>query len=203
MTAALRLPTHFPGARIGLLGGSFNPPHAAHRQASLFAMKRLQLDRIWWLVTPGNPLKDTSALPDLDERMAAARALSRHPRIDISDLEAHIGTRFTADTIAFLRRRCPGVDFVWLMGADNLAQFHRWQNWQTIAKMVPFAVIDRPQASLNALSSPAALALAPSRLRDADAAKLAGSRTPAWVFLHGMKSPLSSTQIRKARALAD
>lgn len=203
MTGRFALPPHFAGARIGLLGGSFNPPHAAHRQASLFAMKRLGLDRVWWLVTPGNPLKETSALPSLDTRMTAARAVSRHPRIDVTDVEAHIDTRFTADTVAWLRRRCPGVDFVWLMGADNLAQFHRWQKWRSIARQVPIGVIDRPESSFSALASPAAQALARFRFPEQAAGRLAGAPCPAWIFLHGMKSPLSSTQIRASGGLSD
>lgn len=194
------LPPYFPGARIGLLGGSFNPPHAAHRMASLFAMKRLGLDRVWWLVTPGNPLKDVSALASLDTRMEAARRAAHHPRIDISDIEGQIGTRFTAQTIAYLKRRCPQVRFVWLMGADNLAQFHRWQKWPSIAKALPIAVIDRPESSFPALAAPAAQALQRHRIFETQAKTLPGRRPPAWTFLHGMKSPLSSTQIRQAGA---
>jgi len=203
LSARLVLPPHADGMRIGLFGGSFNPPHAAHREASLFAIKRLGLDRIWWLITPGNPLKDTRELSDLDTRMTKARALSHHPRIDVCAIETQIGTRFSADTIAFLRRRCPRVEFVWLMGADNLAQFHQWRNWRQIADMVPLAVIDRPGSSLKALAAPAARALARYRLPDRAASALAGAPRPAWIFLHGMKSPLSSTQIRNRRKLAD
>jgi nicotinate-nucleotide adenylyltransferase len=184
------------GLRVGLLGGAFNPPHAGHRALSLFAMKRLQLDRVWWLVSPGNPLKDTSASPPLHVRLAGARDLAAHPAIDVTDIEAAIGTRYTVDTIAALRRRYPNVRFVWLMGADNLAQFHRWRKWRTIAEQIPIAVVDRPSDSLRALSSPAALALAKYRY-DADrAATLADVDAPAWIFLHGMKMPLSSTQLR-------
>ena len=186
------------GLRVGLLGGSFNPPHAGHRALSLFALKRLQLDRVWWLVSPGNPLKDTSALPPLSARLAGARDLAAHPAIDVTDIEAALGTRYTVDTIAALRRRFPNVRFVWLMGADNLAQFHRWRKWRTIAQQIPIAVVDRPSDSLRALSSPAALALAKYRYDANRAATLADVDAPAWIFLHGMKMPLSSTQLRSA-----
>ena len=182
--------------RIGLLGGSFNPPHAAHRAISLYALKRLQLDRVWWLISPANPLKDARALRDLDERAVAARAVARDPRIDVSCLEAVIGTRYTIDTITYLRRRCANVRFVWIMGADNLEQFHRWENWRRIAAEVPIAVIDRPPHSFRALAAPAAQALARWRLPEARANRLATHRPPAWVFLTGMKSRLSSTGLR-------
>ena len=182
--------------RIGLLGGSFNPPHAAHRAISQFAIKRLQLDRIWWLVTPGNPLKDGQGLRELDERADAARKMADDPRIDVSCLESVIGTRYTEDTISYLRRRCSGLRFVWIMGADNLAQFHRWQNWRRIASEVPIAVIDRPPQSFRALAAPAAQALARYRLPENQAGKLADQRAPAWVFLTGMKLNLSSTGLR-------
>ncbi len=127
------LPPHARGMRIGLFGGTFDPPHAAHRAACLLAMRRLGLDRVWWLVTPGNPLKDTHGLTPLAERIAAARALAHHPRIDVTDLEADLGTNYTFQTIHYLVQRCPGVQFVWIMGADNLRHFHRWQRWRDIA----------------------------------------------------------------------
>jgi nicotinate-nucleotide adenylyltransferase len=200
----LPIPFHGAGARIGLLGGSFNPPHAGHRAISLFAMKRLRLDQIWWLVTPGNPLKRNDAPPPIDRRLAEARACANHPRIVVTDLEAAIGMRFTDDTIAFLRRRCPGARFVWLMGADNLAEFHRWRNWRRLATRLPIAVIDRPPMTFRALASPAARRLELCRLDECRAARLAEASPPAWVFLHGIKSPLSSTELRKSRrGLAD
>jgi len=182
--------------RIGLLGGSFNPPHAAHRAISLFAIKRLKLDRVWWLVTPGNPLKEPGALRDLDERAEAARRMADDPRIDVSRLESVIGTRYTVDTITHLRRRVSGLRMVWIMGADNLAQFHRWQNWRRIASLVPIAVIDRPPQSFRALAAPAAQALARYRLPENQAGRLADQSPPAWVFLTGMKLNLSSTGLR-------
>jgi nicotinate-nucleotide adenylyltransferase len=190
------IPLYANGMRIGLLGGSFNPPHVAHRAISLFAIKRLKLDRVWWLVTPGNPLKDQDGLRDLNERTAAARRMANDPRIDVSCLESVIGTRYTVDTISYLRRRASGLRFVWIMGADNLAQFHRWQNWRRIASEVPIAVIDRPPQSFRALAAPAAQALARYRLPENQAGRLADQRAPAWVFLTGMKSNLSSTGLR-------
>jgi nicotinate-nucleotide adenylyltransferase len=190
------LPFHTDGMRVGLLGGSFNPPHIAHRAISLFAIKRLKLDRVWWLVTPGNPLKDTGRLHQLDERAAAARAVADDPRIDVTCLESVIGTRYTVDTINYLRRRASHLRFVWIMGSDNLAQFHRWQKWQRIANEVPIAVIDRPPQSFRALTAPAAQALARYRLPEKEAARLADARPPAWVFLTGLKINLSSTGLR-------
>jgi nicotinate-nucleotide adenylyltransferase len=182
--------------RIGLLGGSFNPPHVAHRDISLFAIKRLKLDRVWWLVTPGNPLKDTGSLHDLGQRAEAARQIADDPRIDVSCLESVIGTRYTVDTVTYLRRRVSGLRLVWIMGADNLAQFHRWQNWQRIASEVPIAVIDRPPQSFRALAAPAAQALARYRLPENQAATLSERRAPAWIFLTGLKLNLSSTGLR-------
>jgi len=194
--SAQAIPFYTDGMRIGLLGGSFNPPHAAHRAISQFAMKRLQLDRVWWLVSPGNPLKHGHGPHSVEERAAAARRVASHPRIDVSCLEAVIGTRYTVDTISYLRRRCSGARFVWIMGADNLAQFDRWENWQRIAADVPLAVIDRPPQSFRALAAPAALALGAYRIPEAAAPSLADRRPPAWVFLTGKKLNLSSTVLR-------
>jgi nicotinate-nucleotide adenylyltransferase len=192
------LPPHAPGRRIGLLGGSFNPPHRAHRDISLFAMKRLALDRVWWLVTPGNPLKSTNGLPPLAERVAAARALAGHPRIAVTDFEAAIGTRYTFDMLLWLTHHRGDARFVCIMGADNLQDFHRWRNWRRIAAVVPIAVVDRFGASLAAPAAPAAQALARCRLPESEAARLPLCDPPAWTFLHGLKSPLSSSRIRAA-----
>lgn len=193
----LRLPAHAPGLRIGLFGGSFNPAHEGHRMASLTALRRLQLDRVWWLVTPGNPLKNNSALPPLGERIDIARELADHARIHVTGAEARLRTRYTADTLRALKLRCPGVRFVWIMGSDNLAGFHRWNEWRAIARMMPIAVIDRPGTTHRAVASPAANWLARYRLSENEAAALAGSEPPAWVFLHGKRSDLSSTYLRQ------
>jgi nicotinate-nucleotide adenylyltransferase len=160
-------------------------------------MKRIGLDRVWWLVTPGNPLKDARALPALEERIAAARTVADHPRIDVTGFEAAIGTRYSIDTVTWLLRHCPNVRFVWLIGADNLASFHRWKDWRGIAAALPLAVIDRGGIGLNVLANPAAQMLARWRLPEAAARTLPDHPPPAWTFLRGLKSPLSSTAIRE------
>jgi nicotinate-nucleotide adenylyltransferase len=198
-TMPVKLPRHAPGMRIGLFGGSFNPPHEGHFLASITALKRLRLDSIWWIVTPGNPLKDTADLPDQAARMQTARAVARHPAIEITGFEREIGTRYTWDTIDYLTRRCPFVHFVWLMGADNLRQFHRWQNWQKIAHRVPIAVIDRPGSTMSAASSRTAHRWAHRRIDGTDGKLLPRMKPPAWIFLHGPRSEVSSTALRLAR----
>lgn len=194
------LPRHAQGMRIGLFGGSFDPPHAGHRLASLIALRRLGLDRIWWMVTPGNPLKATDGLAPLEARMAAARALAADARIDVTTFEAQIGSCYTYQTIVYLMRRCPGVRFVWIMGADNLAAFHRWQRWRDIAQLVAIAIVDRPGSTLKAAHSRAGEWLAPFRLGETQGRLLPSLDPPAYIFLHGPRSSLSSTQLREARA---
>jgi nicotinate-nucleotide adenylyltransferase len=182
--------------RIGLLGGSFNPPHEGHALITRLALKRLALDRVWWLVTPGNPLKSLTGLAALKARMEAARRLDVGPRVVVSDIEAQIDARFTYDTLLWLRRRAPSVHFVWIMGADNLSQFHLWRHWRLIADLVPIVVVDRPGSTLKAISSQAGVVLAPWRVPERDAARFATMRPPALIFLHGPRSWLSSTALR-------
>jgi nicotinate-nucleotide adenylyltransferase len=194
----IAFPIALPSMRIGLFGGTFNPPHEAHRAASLLALKRLGLDRIWWLVTPGNPLKENRALPPLERRIMASRKMASHPGIEVTGIEAALRTRFTYDTVKKLQARFPQVHFVFIIGADNLAGFHRWKNWRALADMIPIAVVDRPDYDLSALATPAASTLARARIDESDAALLALLAPPVWVFLHGLKSELSSTALRAA-----
>ncbi len=194
-----RMPPHAARMRIGLFGGTFDPPHEAHLAACLLAMKRLRLDQVWWLVTPGNPLKDARGLAPLADRIAAARALARHPRIVVTGLEAAVGVSYTYDVVRYLTGRCRDVRFVWIMGADNLRSFHRWQRWRDIADRVPIVVVDRAGPSLYAAAGPAGHALGGARLPESAAMSLPSRRPPAWVLLHGLKSPLSSTALRAAR----
>jgi nicotinate-nucleotide adenylyltransferase len=194
--AAFKMPPHGPGLRVGLFGGSFNPPHSAHRAASLYALKRLRLDHIWWLVTPGNPLKENRGLPPIEQRLAAASLVARHPRIRVTGIDATLNTRYTADTIAALVRRCPGTRFIWIMGADNLPAFHRWRNWRDIVTRLPIAVVDRASSDLRINAGLSFQALAFARIHEFEATGLADHAPPAWVYLHGLKLPLSSTALR-------
>ena len=200
MTSIPRLPPFARGMRIGLLGGSFNPPHEGHALITRLALKRLSLGRVWWLVTPGNPLKSLTGLAALNARMEAARQLHVGPRVVISDIEAQINSRYTYETLAWIRRRAPGVRFVWIMGADNLRQFHLWRNWREIADLMPIVVIDRPGSTLKTISSVAGAALAPWRVPERDAVRFATMRPPALIILHGPRSGLSSTAIRGERS---
>jgi nicotinate-nucleotide adenylyltransferase len=192
----VKTPLVFAGQRIGIMGGTFNPPHEGHRIVAETAVKRLQLDQLWWVVTPGNPLKTNGGLPPLSQRMQAAQKFARGPRMKVTGFEAELGTPYTAATLAFLKLRHPGVHFVWVMGADNLASFDRWQLWRQIAETMPIAVVDRPRWRLKALASPAAAALAAARVCENEAGKLAALTPPAWTFLTSRLSPLSSTALR-------
>ena len=192
----MRMPTAGDGASIGLFGGSFNPPHEGHLNLCDLALKRLELDQIWWMVTPGNPLKDVSELAPLEERIEKCHAIISHPRIKVTAFEMAHKVRYTADTLKLVRKLRPRNDFVWLMGADNLADFHHWQDWREIANMMPIAVIDRPGSTLSYHSGMASIALSRFRIDEGDAPLLANMKPPAWTFLHGPRSSLSSTQLR-------
>lgn len=193
-------PLAFAGQRIGLMGGTFNPPHDGHLACAETALRRLQLDRLWWMVTPGNPLKQNDGLPPLEQRMVASRNLTNNdPRIVVTAFEQGLSARFTYSTLAYLSRRMPGVRFVWIMGADNLVGFDRWQNWRGIANLVPIAIVDRPGWRHAALASPAARALARFRVPEFEAALLPTANPPAWTFLTTRLSDLSSTSLRTRR----
>lgn len=187
-----------PGQVVGLLGGSFDPPHEGHVHLTREALKRLRLDQVWWLVSPGNPIK-AHAPAALPERLAASAAIMRHPRVRITDLETGFGTRATADTLAALQKACPLVNFVWLMGADNLAGFHRWDRWPEIMARVPVAVFARPGQRMRALHSPAAQRFRLSRVAPRDAELLGHLTPPAWLYLDMPMRHISSTALRLAR----
>ena len=192
----LRMPHAEKGMQVGLFGGSFNPPHAGHALVAEIAMRRLRLDQLWWMVTPGNPLKNTNHLAPLADRIRLSEAITRDPRMKVTAFEASYHVRYTADTLALIKARNPGVDFVWIMGADNLRDFHRWQRWRQIAMTFPIAVIDRPGATLSFLSSVMAKTFGYARVDESAAPRLARMRAPAWTFIHGRRSWLSSTDIR-------
>lgn len=185
------------GQTIGLLGGSFDPAHEGHVHITRQALRRFGLDRVWWLVSPGNPLKSRGPAP-LADRVKHARTMMQHPRVTVTDIEVHLGTQATADTIRALRRIYPGVRFVWLMGADNLAQLHLWQDWQCIMHTVPVGVLARPGDRISARMSPAARIYRMARLKGAQSRLLARAQAPAWCFVNVPMNDQSSTAIRKA-----
>ncbi|MEO8558761.1 MAG: nicotinate-nucleotide adenylyltransferase [Rhodospirillales bacterium] len=189
------------GRRIGLLGGSFNPAHEGHLHISREALKRLRLDEVWWLVSPQNPLKPRAGMAELAERVAAAQQVAHGRRIKVTDIESKLGTRYTIDTLRALQRRFPGVRFVWLMGADNLAQIARWRGWRQIFGLLPIAVFDRPAYSLRALSSQAARRFASQRIKPEQAFELAARAAPAWVFIRSRLHPASATAIRAGKRI--
>nr|WP_170372566.1 nicotinate-nucleotide adenylyltransferase [Ruegeria arenilitoris] len=189
------IPYARPGQVVGLFGGSFDPPHQGHVHVTLEAMKAFGLDRVWWLVSPGNPLKSRGPAP-IDQRVEAARSIMQHPKVEVTDVEDLTGTRATADTLAALRRLYPQVRFVWLMGADNLAQFHKWKDWRLIMDTVPVGVVARPGDRISARMSPAARVYAKYRI-DGTARHLLGrTDAPAWCFVNVPMVDVSSTQIR-------
>lgn len=193
--------SNFPPARagqvVGLLGGSFDPAHAGHVNITKAALTRFGLDRVWWLVSPANPLKARGPAP-MEARLAMARKVMRHPSVTVTDIEVQLGTRYTAQTIAALQRLYPQVRFVWLMGADNLAQFHRWQDWRDIVARVPIGVLARPGDRISARTSKTAKVFGAHRLRGREAALLGRAEAPAWSFVNLPMTDMSSTMIRKA-----
>jgi len=185
------------GQVVGLLGGSFDPAHEGHVHITKAALARFGLDRVWWVVSPGNPMKSRGPAPMLD-RLEAAREILHHPRVDITNIEAQIGTRYTAQTIQALQVLYPDVRFVWLMGADNLAQFHLWQDWQDIFARVPVGVIARPGDRISARMSRAARMYRENRLIGRAAFLLGQAEAPCWSFVNLPMSQSSSTAIRNA-----
>ena len=192
---AIGFPYARTGMRIGLLGGSFDPAHEGHAHITREALKRLDLDQVWWLVSPGNPLKARGPAP-MEDRLARARHVMAHPRVRVTDLEARLGTRFTFATLQGLMARYPGVQFVWLMGAENRAEFHRWENWREIMRLLPVGVLARPGQRISARMSIAARQFRRDRLVGRRSRLLSMYGAPAWAFLNVPMSDLSSTGIR-------
>ena len=187
-------------ARVGLLGGSFNPAHEGHRHVSVEAMRRLGLDRIWWLVSPQNPLKAADGMNGLAARLASARSIGAHPRILATDIERSLGTRFTVDTVAALRRAFPKTRFVWLAGADILGQLPRWKRWPDVLAALPLAILDRPGHAGAALAGQVARRYARQRVAPERARDLAGRDAPAWTFIRCRLNAQSATALRAHRA---
>ncbi|MGO4437275.1 nicotinate-nucleotide adenylyltransferase [Rhizobium sp. RAF56] len=187
------------GMVVGLFGGSFNPPHPGHALVAEIALRRLGLDRLWWMVTPGNPLKSRNELKPLAERIALSEALTTNPRIQVTAFEQALSTSYTADTLAFVKARNPHVHFIWIMGADSLGTFHKWQKWHEIASTFPIAVVDRPGSTLTYLSAKMAKTFDYARVDEDDARALWKKPAPAWTFIHGRRSALSSTELRAAQ----
>nr|WP_275945267.1 nicotinate-nucleotide adenylyltransferase [Brevundimonas nasdae] len=188
-----------PGMKVGLFGGSFNPAHDGHAHVAETAQRRLGLDRVVWLVSPQNPLKDARHSAPLADRMASAREHAHGPSMIVSDFETRAGVAWTVDTLRLLVARHPGVHFVWLMGSDNLASFHRWRGWTDIMRLMPVAVIARPGSLLDSRTAPAAARFAGARVPAEQAGLLATLAAPAWTYLTAPLNPRSSSAIRAAR----
>ncbi len=185
-----------PGMRVGLYGGSFDPAHGGHGHVARTALQRLDLDRVLWLVSPGNPLKPSGSSQSLERRKLGAARQARGPAMVVSDAERRLGSRYTLDTVRLLKARFPGVGFVWIMGADNLAGFHRWRGWTRILAEIPLAVISRPGFMAKSLFSPMARRFAHARLPAGAARRLAKAQLPAWIYLTAPLDPASSTALR-------
>jgi nicotinate-nucleotide adenylyltransferase len=193
----VRTPLVAPGQRIGLLGGSFNPAHEGHLLISRIAHRQLGLDQVWWLVSPGNPLKSHDDLPSVADRISTAHALGLPPWLKLTAFEEDLGTSYTAATLRFLTQRYRDVDFVWIMGADNLATFHRWHDWRGIAETLPLVIANRPGHRFRAVAGPAARTLEARRVAEARIRGLPARKAPAWGFIQGPLSTTSSTDIRR------
>jgi nicotinate-nucleotide adenylyltransferase len=193
----IRLPPYGAGQRIGLFGGSFNPAHRGHYMVALYALKTLKLDWVWWMVSPQNPLKDSSITDEYSKRLVYTRRIARHPKFVVTDIEQQMGTRYTEQTLETLKQHAPSAQFVWIMGADSLASLHRWHHWLDIADMVPMAVLARPGYSMKALGSVAATRLSKDRVRAVSA--VVEAKLPAWTFVTMPLRKESSTAIRKRR----
>ena len=191
----IRLPYLAPGQTVGLLGGSFDPPHAGHVHITREALKRCGLERVWWMVSPGNPLKAHGPAP-LQQRLDAARKVMQHPRVTVTGIEARLGTRATADTLAALTTLYPHVNFIWLMGADNLVQLSQWQDWTYIMETVPVGVLARPGQRVSARTSMAAQLYSRYRLAGWASQLLSRAEAPAWCFVNVPMVDLSSSAIR-------
>lgn len=198
----LKAPPFGEGQRIGLFGGSFNPAHYGHYMVALYALKRLDLDWVWWMVSPQNPLKDPSETDEYAARLAYTAKIARHPRFVVTDIEKQMGARTTAETLHGLKPILARGHFVWIMGADSFASLHLWHDWLDIPQTLPMAVLARPGYSLRALGGPAATRLAESQLPTEAARKLATTPPPAWCFIPMPLRPESSTAIRRRKALA-
>lgn len=193
-----RTPIAQPGMRIGLLGGSFNPPHEGHRHVSLVALKKLKLDKVWWIVTPGNPLKSHHDLLSLEERLQLGMQCSDHPLIEVTGFEAQRNSPYTCETIQYLKRRYAQTRFVWLMGADNLVSFHRWKKWKEIARTIPIAVVDRPGYRHKAISSRFVSCLDSAQKKESEVKKILSTPPPSWTYISGKLHFQSSTELRRS-----
>ncbi len=194
----LKLPLFGEGQRIGLFGGSFNPAHAGHRMVALYALKRLQLDWVWWLVSPQNPLKDTTETGEYSARLAHTKLIARHPQFKVTDIENQIHSRNTAQTLAALKQAMTKAHFVWIMGADSFADLDRWHDWNHIVETLPIAVLARPGYSVRALGGQAAIRYSNNRVSNEQSGLLAKRKAPAWVFISMPLRSESSTAIRQA-----
>ncbi len=198
----LKLPPFGEGQRIGLYGGSFNPAHEGHRAVASYALKYLELDWIWWMVSPQNPLKSADETGDYEKRLQQTRTIAAHPRFIVTDIERQINAKYTADTLRHLEYAMTRARFVWIMGADSLANLHHWHDWTDIAESLPLAVLARPGYSLRALGSYAALRYERHQIAAEDAARLADCKPPAWTFITMPLRPESSTAIRRSAGVA-